>query len=126
MGRVVSVGVGTAVVRVTTAAASVRVAMVSTSMLEHEDANQVDDQSQDRDDEEAIVFDGGRFEQSLTSFREDVEGDENEENAVCKAGQDLRSNVAIGKAVIGGPSGNNRRSESSNQGRAVEEHMERV
>jgi len=69
--------------------------MMSSAMLEYEDPDQVDQEPQHGNDEEALVFDVGRFEDALDGFGEDEEGDEEEEEAVDEPGDDLGPDVPV-------------------------------
>jgi len=52
-------------VRVTMSTASMRVTMVSAAVLECKDANDVDDEAEDGHNEQPLVVDFGRLEQTL-------------------------------------------------------------
>lgn len=67
------------------------------SVLEDEDPDQVDQEAQDGDDEQPLVLHFRRLHQPLHGLREDEEGDEEQEEAVDEAGQDLRTNIAGGE-----------------------------
>lgn len=54
-----------------------------------------------------------RFDESLDRLGEDEEGDEQEEEAIYKAGYHLGAHVAVGEALVGLPLGDDGRRQSS-------------
>jgi len=126
-GVVVAVGVSVTMastVRVAVSTATVRVTM--SSMIKGIDAHQVDQQTQDGDNEQSLVLDLRRLNESLHALRQDEEGYEQQEKAVDKACQHLSSHIAVRELVVGLPLGDNRGGQSRQEARAVEEHVERV
>jgi len=126
-GVVVAVGVSVTMastVRVAVSTAAVRVSM--SSMIEGIDAHQVDQQTEYGDNEQSLVLDLRRLNESLHALRQDEEGYEQQEQTVDKAGQHLGSHIAVGELVVGFPLGDNRGGQPRQESRAVEEHVERV
>lgn len=64
------------------------------------------------------------FDGALNRLGHDEEADEQQEQAIDKAGQDLGPNVAVGEALVGLPFGDNGRGQTGQESRAVEEHVE--
>jgi len=91
---------------------AVRVTVMTTAVLEHEDPHQVYDESQNGYDEEPFVLDVRRFEYSLDGFREDEECDEKEEETVDEARDNFSAHVAVGKRLRRLPSCDNRSGET--------------
>lgn len=111
-------------VAVTVTSVSVRVSM--SSVLEHKDSDQVDEQTGDRDRKQPLVVNVWRLQSSLDSFREDEEGCEDEEESVDEAGQNLCSDITVGEAVVGSPPGDDGGCQTCQQSGAVKEHVEGV
>ena len=74
---------------------TVRMAVMTTAVLEDENAHKVDQQSQNGNDEKSLMFDFWRFEKSFHSFRKDVKCDEDQKDSICKPGQNLSTHISI-------------------------------
>lgn len=77
-------------------------------MTRREHADQVDRQSHRADDEQLIRVHLGRIDQTLNSFEDNEDRDEDEEDAVGEAGEELNPTEAMrqgsaGKVKIRGP-----------------------
>ena len=72
---------------VTMASTSVGVTVASPSMLKDENADQVDNESENGDHKEPLVLDLWRLNQPLHGLGEDEEGDEQQKEAVDEAGK---------------------------------------
>ncbi len=84
-------------------ASSVTVSVSGSSVLEDENADEIDKEPQDRNYEQSLMLDLGRLHKSFDGLGEDEEGDEQKEETVDETGQDLRPYIAIGKPLVGSP-----------------------
>lgn len=73
------------------------------SVLECEDADQVDKETQHGNDEEALMFHLRWFNGSLNSLREDEERNEEQEEAIDKSCKNFCTHVPIREPFIGSP-----------------------
>lgn len=76
---------------------------VGMPVLECEDADQVDEETQHGNNEEALVFHLGWFDGSLNGLGENEERNEEQEEAIDKTCQNFCTHVPIGEPFIGSP-----------------------
>ena len=83
-----------------------RVTVPGPAVLEHKDADEVDEESEDGDHQQPLVLDLRRLDQPLHSLGEYEEGDEEEEEAVDEPGQCLCPHISEAVLVVRLPLGN--------------------
>ena len=93
---------------------------------EHDDPNQVDDESSYRDKEKLLCVDVGRIKEPLHHFTEDKACYDNQEEAIDKATEDFHSTIAIGVEPCGLPATHQGCMETNQQSSAVKQHVKSI
>lgn len=76
------------------------VSVAIAAMLEHPDANNVNQEPEDGHQKQPLVLDLRRLNQSLDSLRKDEETDEKQKEAVDESSQDLGSDITVTKTLV--------------------------
>ena len=103
-----------------------RVHVVVVVLVQHKGDDDVDDQAYHRDDEHRPGLDRLRLLPAIPGLAQNLEGDEQQRDAVGERRQDLQAVVAVGMAVIGGQGCRAQRQVTQAQGKRIHKHVRRV
>eukprot|EP00047_Mylnosiga_fluctuans_P021874 m.110241 g.110241 ORF g.110241 m.110241 type:complete len:331 (+) comp9058_c0_seq5:2815-3807(+) len=95
-------------------------------VAEGEDAHHVDEQAAEGDQHQSVRVDVWRRVHAGNRLQENAEGDDDKEDAVCKAAENLDAVVPKGECARRLPLGHDGGVEADHKGAAVEEHVEGI